>query len=178
MKKMISCLMMLVSLAAVAQNTKKVFFYVQGGYKSSGYIKAHDHNEIISETEKDHHKCIILNVGMLVTLSEKWRTGLAFTYDHFGTKHRSVEYSNISYMVRVDRIWGETKNYLLYSGLSLGLRKIREFEEEIEVERRLGAGYQVYLAGGELKINKFMIDVNAGYGVSGVFNAGVKYQFY
>ena len=169
--------MMLLSVVATAQKTKKVFFYVQGGYMSSGYIKAHDHKEIISEMEKDHHKCIILNAGIQATISERWRAGLAFTYDHFGTKHRSVEYSNISYMIRGDRIWKETKNYLLYSGFSLGLRKIREFEEEIEVDRRLTPGYQVYLAGAELKINKFMIDINAGYGVSGILNAGIKYRF-
>ena len=154
------------------------FFYIHGGYRSSGYIKESWQKEIVSETETHRHKCIILNAGFLVRIAEKWRTGLAFTYDHFGAKHRSVEYSNLSYMLRCDRIWKETKNFFFYSGLSLGARKIRRFEEETEMESRVTPAYQVYLMGADLKIGRLLIDVNAGYGVSGILNAGLKYRFH
>jgi len=135
MKKIIIAILILLALSVPAQQRPgKYFFYVQGGYRSSGYIKEAGQKEIVSESETHHHRCIIFNAGFLVRISEKWRTGLAFTYDHFGTKHRSVEYSNLSYMLRCDRIWKETKKILFYSGLSLGVRKIRKFEEEKEVE--------------------------------------------
>ena len=113
----------------------------------------------------------------MVRVSEKWRTGFAFTYDHFGTKHRSVEYSNLSYMLRFDRIWKESKTFLFYSGLSVGARKIRRFDEEIETERHVAPAYQVYLMGADLKIGHLMIDANVGYGVSGLLNLGLKYHF-
>jgi hypothetical protein len=178
MKKLIIAFIILLPMSVPAQQQPgKYFFYVQGGFMSSGYIKEAGQKEIISKTETHHHRCIIFNAGFLVRVSEKWRTGPAFTYDHFGTKHRSVEYSNISYMMRCDRIWKETKKFLFYSGLSLGVRKIRKFEEEKEVTRRTNLAYQVYLAGVDFKINRFMIDVNAGYGVSGILNAGLKYRF-
>lgn len=144
---------------------------------SSGYINESGQKEIVSAKETQHHKCIIFNAGFLVKISEKYRIGPAFTYDHFGTKHRSVEYSNLSYMMRCDRIWKETKNISFYSGLSLGVRIIRKFEEEIEVESHIKPAYQVYLAGIDLKIKRLLIDVNTGYGVSGILNAGLKYRF-
>ncbi len=178
MKKIILALMILLPLSLTAQQSRgKYFFYIQGGYKSSGYIKESRQKEIVSETETHHHRCIIFSAGFLLRLSEKWRIGPAFTYDHFGTKHRSVEYSNLSYMIRSDRIWKETKKYSFYSGLSLGVRKIRRFEEETEMEKRVVLAYQVYLLGAEYKIGRFQIDINAGYGVSGILNAGIKYRF-
>ena len=170
--------MILLPLSVSAQRRPgKYFFYVQGGYMSSGYIKESGQNDIISKTETQHHKCIILNAGFLVRVAEKWRVGPAFTYDHFGTKHRSVEYSNLNYMMRCDRIWKETKNFFFYSGLSFGVRKIRRFEYETETESHVIPAYQVYLLGADLKIGRLLIDVNAGYGVSGILNAGLKYQF-
>jgi hypothetical protein len=168
----------LLSLSASAQHhSGKFFFYIQGGYKSSGYINESGHKEIVSAKETQHHKCIIFNAGFLVRVSDKWRTGPAFTYDHFGTKHRSVEFSNLSYMLRCDRIWKENKSFLIYSGLSLGTKKIRKFEEEKEVIRRTNLAYQVYLAGVEIKMGHLMIDANAGYGVSGILNLGLTYRF-
>lgn len=178
MKKIFIALVILLPLSVPAQQQPgKYFFYVQGGYRSSGYIKEAGQKEIVSKTETHHHKCIIFNAGFLVRVSEKWRTGPAFTYDHFGTKHRSVEYSNLSYMIRCDRIWKENKNFLFYSGLSLGVSKIRKFEEEKEVECHIKPAYQIYLAGVDIKINRLMIDINTGYGVSGILNAGLKYRF-
>lgn len=178
MKTMILVFAVLLSLAVPAQQRQgRYSFYIQGGYKSSGYIRESGQKEIVSETETNHHKCIIFNAGFLVNLSEKWRIGPAFTYDHFGTKHRSVEFSNLSYMLRCDRIWKEAKHYSFYSGLSLGVRKIRRFEDEIEMERQVLPAYQVYLLGAEYKIGRFHIDINAGYGVSGILNAGIKYRF-
>lgn len=178
MKKIIIALVILLPVSLPAQQQAgKFFFYVQGGYMSSGYVKESVQKVIVSAKETQHHKCIILNAGFLVRISENWRVGPAFTYDHFGTKHRSVEVSNLSYMLRCDRIWKETKNYLFYSGFSLGARKIRRFEDETEVGRRAKPAYQIYLAGADFKINRFLIDVNAGYGVSGILNVGVKYRF-
>ena len=178
MKKLILAFVILLPLAVPAQQRQgKYFIYIQGGYKSSGYIKESGQKEIVSETETHHHRCIIFNAGFLVKLSDKWRIGPAFTYDHFGTKHRSVEYSNLSYMIRCDRIWKEAKHYSFYSGLSLGVRKVRKFEDETEMERRVIPAYQVYLLGAEYKTGRFQIDINAGYGVSGILSAGIKYRF-
>ena len=157
MKKLILAFVILLPLSVLAQQRPgKYLFYIQGGYMSSGYIKESGQKEIVSE---------------------KWRIGPAFTYDHFGTKHRSVEYSNLSYMMRCDRIWKTTKKYSFYSGLSLGARKIRRFEDEIETESHVSMAYQVYLLGADLKIDRFLINVNAGYGVSGILNVGLKYRF-
>jgi opacity protein-like surface antigen len=166
-------------MTAPAQSlTKKYCFYIQGGYMSSLYVKKAGQGEIISETEARHHKCIILNAGIQVNLSKKWKIGLAFTYDHFGTKHRSVEFSTLSYLLRCDRTWKETKKYTLYSGLSLGVRKSRRFENEVEIERKVNPGYQIYLMGANYKItDRLFFDVNAGWGVSGTLNAGLKYRF-
>ncbi|MGH2553498.1 MAG: hypothetical protein ACRDEB_07265, partial [Chitinophagaceae bacterium] len=132
MKKNIFLLAIFFPVALLAQTSKKISFYVQGGYMSSGFIKESALKDFVSAKETSHHKCIILNAGFLVRVSEKWRIGPAFTYDHFGAKHRSVEFSNLSYMIRTDRIWKENRNFLLYSGLSLGIKKVRRFDDEIE----------------------------------------------
>ena len=179
MKKIIIALVILIPMAVAAQHQLGKFsFYAQGGYMSAGYIKESALRELVSEKETQHHKCIILNAGLLIRISEKWRMGPAFTYDHFGTKHRSVEYSNLNYMLRGDRIWKETRSYAFYSGLSLGLRKVRRFEDEVETAKYEKLAYQIYLAGFELKVNRLAIDVNAGYGVSGILNLGLKYNFH
>lgn len=169
--------LLLASTLSFCQQHKKYVLYVQGGYKSSGYIQESAHNEIASAKETAHHKCIVLNAGFLVNIAAKWRIGPAFTYDHFGTKHRSVEFSNLSYMLRCDRTWKSAKTYSLYSGVSLGIRKVRHFDEEVETGRYTTLGYQVCLIGAELKMGPFAIDANAGYGVSGILNFGLKYRF-
>ena len=157
--------------------SEKISIYIQGGYMSSGYINESVQKKLFSAKEIQDHKCIILNAGFLMKVSEKWRIGPVFTYDHFGSKHRTVEYSNLSYMLRSDRIWKENKNFLLYSGLAFGIRKTKKFEEEVETNRWIKSAYQIYLGGLELKINRFAININAGYGVSGILNAGLKYHF-
>jgi hypothetical protein len=177
MKKILFCLMILASTVLAAQKKGKVFFYVQGGYMSAGYMKALKEKVPAAVEEHDHHKCIVLNSGILITLTDRWRAGPVFTYDHYGTKHRSVEYSNLSYMARCERIFLETKNYSIYSGLALGIRKTRKFINEVEVEKKVSAGYQFYLAGIDLKMKNWMLDVNAGCGVSGILSAGIKYRF-
>ncbi|HMK26941.1 MAG TPA: hypothetical protein VK483_13000 [Chitinophagaceae bacterium] len=178
MKKLVLVFVILLPVLLLAQQRPgKYLFYIQGGYMSSGYIKESRQKEIVSEKETQHHKCIIFSAGFMINLSEKWRIGPAFTYDHFGTKHRSVEYSNLSYMLRCDKIWKATKKYSFYSGLSLGARKIRRFEDETETESHVSMAYQVYLLGADLKIDRFLIDVNVGYGVAGILNVGLKYRF-
>ena len=80
-------------------------------------------------------------------------------------------------MLRCDRIWKETKTYLFYSGLTFGVKKIRQFEDEIEIASRVSPAFQCYLIGAEFKLNRFSIDANAGWGVAGILGAGVKYRF-
>ena len=141
-------------------------------------MKAANQKQIVSETETKHHKCIIFNTGIQWDISEQWRIGASFTYDHFGTKYRSLEYSNISYLLRCDKVWKKTKIYTLYSGISAGIRKVREFENEVEIKRKLAIGYQIFAAGLNYKlISKFFIDINTGWGVSGILNIGVAYHF-
>lgn len=179
MKSLIILYACLLPLAIAAQqNQKKVSFYTQGGYRSSNYIKEAGKYHLRSATESHHHKCIILNAGLQYRFAAKWVAGLSFTYDHFGTKHRSVELSNISYLIRCDRIWKEERRYLLYSGLMLGITKIRRFEDEKETERQTGPGYQVCIIGAEYKIVKWLsIDVNAGWGATGLLSAGARFKF-
>lgn len=178
MKKIIIALAFLLPFTLTAQqHSGKISFFYQAGYLSAGYINKSGQNEIATMKEAQPHKCIIFNVGFLMRLSEKWRMGPAFTYDHFGTKQRTGEHSNLSYMVRSDRIWKETKTYLFYSGLSLGVRKIRRFEDKTEIESSLIPAFQVYLMGVEFKVARFSFDVNAGWGVAGILDAGVKYRF-
>jgi hypothetical protein len=173
------CACLLHIAISAQQPKKKISFYVQGGYMSSLYVKEANQHRLISEKETRHHKCIILNTGFQFYISEKWRIGPAFTYDHFGTKHRSVEYSNLSYMIRCDRIWKETKKYSLYSGLMTGVRKTRRFEEETEVEHRVTPCYQIYLIGAESKVtNRIFFDVNAGWGVSDWYENGSPFDFF
>ena len=92
--------------------------------------------------------------------------------------NRSVEYSNLSYLLRCDRIWKKTKNYSLYSGLAAGTRKVRKFEEEKETERKIVLGYQIYLAGISYKVlNRFSLDATTGWGVTGILSIGATYRF-
>jgi hypothetical protein len=178
MKKLIIAISFLLPITLSAQQQSgKISFFYQAGYMSSGFITKSGQNKIATTTETQPHKCIIFNVGFLMRLSEKWRIGPAFTYDHFGTKQRSGEYSNLSFMVRSDRIWKETKTYLFYSGLSSGVKKIRQFEDEIEIASHVTPAFQFYLIGAEFKVNRFSFDANAGWGVAGILCAGVKYRF-
>lgn len=167
------------SLSAFCQPAGgRISFYAQGGYMSSGYIKEWGQKELTSSTETHRHKCIILNAGLQVRVAANWRAGFSFTYDHFGTKHRSVEYSNLSYMLRGDRIWRESKRLLLYSGLAAGIKKTRKFEEDAETGKKVKEAIQVYAIGAEIRITRwFSLDVNAGYGVSGILNAGGRFRF-
>jgi hypothetical protein len=121
MKKIIFAFVYLLPIVVTAQQRSgKYFVYAQGGYLSSLYVHEAMQKTIVSEAETRNHKCIILNAGLQLLISKIWRVGLAFTYDHFGTKYRSVEYSALSYLFRCDRIWRETKKSILYSGLPLG----------------------------------------------------------
>ena len=133
MKKLIIAISFLSPITLLAQQQSgRISFFYQPGYMSSGFITKTRQNEIATAKETQPHKCIIFNVGFLMRLSETWRIGPAFTYDHIGTKLRSGEYSSLSFMLRCDRIWKETKTYLFYSGLSFGVKKIRQFEDEIK----------------------------------------------
>lgn len=171
-----ACLLPLV-IAAQADG-RKYSFYAQAGYMSSSYIKESSANHLTSATETHQHLCIIFNTGVQISLSRQWRAGAGFTYDHFGTKHRSVEYSNISYMLRCDRIWKEKAKYLLYSGIAAGVRKTRRFEEEKEASRTTGPSYQVYVIGAEYKIaGNVYVDFNAGWGATGILSAGARLRF-
>lgn len=179
MKPIIICYACLLSLAISAQQAEKKYsFYFQGGYKSSLFIKEHGGHRLRSGTESHQHKCIIFNTGIQFFLRGNLRIGTSFTYDHFGTKHRSVEHSNLSYMLRCDWIWKEKNSYLLYSGLAGGLRRTRRFENEKETERMTAAAYHIYVIGAEYKIIKnLFIDANAGWGISGIVSAGAKFRF-
>jgi hypothetical protein len=177
MKKIFVFFACLQTILLTAQ-TGKISFYTQGGYLSSGYLKEWGCKEIASSTETHWHKCIVLNAGFQVRMNKVWRIGPSFTYDHFGTKHRSVEYSNLSYMLRADRIWYEGKRFSFYSGLALGIKKVRKFEEERETGKRTATTFQVYVAGAELRLTKwFYLNLNAGYGVSGILSAGGSFRF-
>jgi hypothetical protein len=169
----------LLALTSPAQLTgKKHSFYVQGGYRSSLFIKEAQKHGLNSETESSHHKCIVMNAGFHFYLRDSWRIGAAFTYDHFGTKHRSVEFSNLSYMLRCDKVWWKKNKYSLYSGLATGLTKTRMFENEREILRELRLGYHIYPLGVEYEILKnLFIDANAGWGVSGIASAGARFHF-
>lgn len=178
MKKLILFFFVFLPVFITAQQPSgKYFIYVQGGYVSSWYVKEAMQKSIVTETDPHNHKCIILNAGFQMMFSKKWRIGPSFTYDHFGTKHRDVEFHSFSYLLRVDRVWKETKQMTVYSGLSLGVNSIRRIEEDIKKDYQVNPGWHVYLLGADIKIYKFLIDVNAGYGVSGVFNIGAKYRF-
>ena len=160
------------------QNEKKYSFYLQGGYKSSLFIKEAAMHTLSSATESNSHKCIVLNTGVQFYLTATCRIGASLTYDHFGTKHRSVEQSNLSYFVRCDRIWKQKRKYAWYSGLMLGVTRIRRFEKETEIFRHSAAGYHIYLVGAEYKlVNNLFIDANAGWGMSGILSLGAKFRF-
>ncbi len=179
MKKIIFVYALLLPIIIKAQQqSKHISLYIHGGYKSAAYLKENSHEHLISETETRHHKCIIFSAGLQWDISEKWRIGPSFTYDHFGTKLRSVEYSNLSYLLRCDRIWKKTKNYSLYSGLAIGAKKVRKFEAEIETEKKKALGYQINLIGINYKfMNRFSLDANMGWGASGILNIGASYRF-
>lgn len=172
----ISCML---SMELIAQKmSNKYSLYINSGYLSSLFIKESLQEQIVSKVETQHHKCIIFNVGLQMRLLKKWTIGPEFTYDHFGTKHRTVEYSNLSYMLRCVRTWKEAPKYSLYSGLSFGVRKIRRFEDETEMERKTIPAYQVDVIGVNYKlIDKLFIDINAGWGVSGIVSIGGRYFF-
>jgi len=178
MKRLVFCSFVLLPIFLSAQiSSGKYFIYVQGGYVSSWYVKEAMQKSIVTETDPHTHKCIILNAGLQIKISKNWRIGPSFTYDHFGTKHRDVEFHSFSYLLRVDRIWKETKQMTLYSGLCSGINSIRRFEEKVKKDYSVNPCWHICLLGAEIKIYKFLLDVNAGYGVSGVLNMGIKYRF-
>jgi hypothetical protein len=178
MKKLILFCFVFSPLLITAQRSSgKYFIYVQGGYLSSGYVKEALQKSIATETDLDNHKCIILNAGFQIKISKDWRIGPSFTYDHFGTKHRDVEFHSFSYLLRTDRVWKETKQATFYSGICLGINSIRRIKEEIKKDYSVNPCWHIYLIGADIKIYKLLLDVNAGYGVSGVLNVGAKYPF-
>jgi len=158
------------------QPSGKYFIYVQGGYLSSGYVKKAMQKSIVTETDPHNHKCIILNAGFQMMIAKNWRIGPSFTYDHFGTKYRDVEFHSFSYLFRTDRIWKETKQVTFYSGICLGVNTIQQIENEIKKDHSVNPDWHIYLLGTDIKVHRFLIDVNTGYGVSGVLNVGVKYR--
>jgi hypothetical protein len=163
--------------AASQQLQKKYFVYVGGGHISSLYVNRAVLKTIVSETDSRSHACPILNAGIQRMVSKDWRVGLSFSYDHFGLKDRSIEYSSLGYMLRCDRIWKETKKSILYSGLSAGIRTLKRFDNEVLKEHHVSPGYHLYLIGADFKIEKFLLDINIGVGTSGVLNYGLKYRF-
>jgi hypothetical protein len=173
MKKLFILLFVFLPVAILAQVTGKYSFYVQGGYLSSGYVHEAFQNSIVSKKESHNHKCIILNAGFQMEVAEKWRLGPSFTYDHFGTKRRSVEYSTLSYLLRADRVWKETKTYWLYSGFALGIKSQKHFENETLVDHKLNPACHIYVTGFRLQVDHFSLDANLGWGVCGLFNLGV-----
>ena len=179
MKKILLTTVFVLPLLLQAQkNSKKMSVYIQGGYSGSNFLNAKAQNLLSSKMESHDHKCIIFNAGIQWNISDKWRIGPALTYDHFGTKHRSLEYSNVSYMLRADRIWKHSDNFSIYSGTAAGITKVRKFEDEIEKFRKTKIGYQIYVVGINYKVFKnFKLEANAGYGVSGLFNAGARFNF-
>ncbi len=179
MKKYVSILLLLLPVVVMAQSAKKFSFYIHAGHRSAPYIKEAGHAQgIHSETETHDHKCIVFNTGIQYQLSDKWRTGISFTYDHFGTKHRSLELSNISYMGRLDRLWKNTDRMTLYSGAGVGIRKVREFDNEVETDRKTVLAYQVNAIGINYRLfNRFYADLNAGWGVTGILSGGISYRF-
>ena len=178
MKNLICVFLYLLPLSAPSQQlSEKYSIYIQGGFISSLYVKEAMFKHIVSETHSHHHACPILSAGFQWNISNKWRVGPTFSYDHFGLKDRSVEYNVLSYLLRCDRIWKETKKINFYSGLSLGVRTLKQFENENLIEHNLMPGYHIYLIGTEFNIKQFAFDLNVGIGTSGIVNLGGKYRF-
>jgi len=179
MKKHLFTFFLFLPVCLIAQRSfHHVSFYVQGGYRSASYIKQASQKHISSSSETSHHRCIVLNTGLQLDLGKVWRAGFSFTYDHFGTKHRSVEFSNLSYMLRTDYTWMKWKTTSLYSGIAAGLKKTRVFESEMEVSRNLSLTGQVYALGFRYEpFHGFFLEANAGWGVSGIFNLGAGFRF-
>ena len=179
MKKLLLITVYLIPHLLQAQtNSKKMSVYYQAGHSSSNYLSAKAQDHLFSATESHDHKCIVFNIGMQYKISKDWRLGTAFTYDHIGTKHRSLEYSNVSYMLRADRIWKGAGKFSYYSGLAGGITKVRMFESEKETMRTTKFGYQIYLIGINYEVfRNFQLDANIGYGVTGLFNAGARFNF-
>jgi hypothetical protein len=175
---MILCVF-LVSLTSTAQlKNKKYSFYLQGGYRSSLYIHEASKHRLHTIKESHQHKCIVLNTGLQFYWKPRWRIGTSFTYDHFGTQHRSLEFSNLSYLLRCDRIWTRRKEYDLYSGVMTGITVTRRFDDEVETGRDTKPGYHIYLMGIEYKLMKNVsLDANVGWGVAGLFNMGAQFKF-
>jgi opacity protein-like surface antigen len=165
-------------LQAQRISSKRLSLYIHGGYLSSNFLHKADHHELVSESETDDHKCITFNAGLQWKISDKWRTGLAFTYDHFGTKHRSLEYSNVSFLLRCDRVWMSKNKFLLYSGAAAGVTKVRKFEYETETDRHHKFAYQINAAGLSYEpFKNFQLEANIGWGVSGLLTAGGRFSF-
>ena len=177
MKKSILLLWGFLPMISIAQERNKFSFYVQGGYLSSNYMREAMQKGISSKTESRDHTCVILNAGFQVRVSKAWRIGPAFAYDHFGTKHRSVKFSVFNYLLKADRIWKETSQFNLYSGLALGVTTSRQVSDNIVIGRKVNMAYQIQLAGASIKLDHFELDVNFGWGVSGLAAAGIRYNF-
>jgi opacity protein-like surface antigen len=179
MKKILIALVLVLPVFSGAQmSSKKISLSIQGGYSSSRYLEKNSHKQLVSETETRHHKCIVFNTQLEWSVSSKWGVGTSFTYDHFGTKQRSIEYSNVSYMISCRRVWTTTNTLSVYSDLEAGITKIRKFEEEIETQRKTDFAFQINAAGVSYKIvGGLQIYGNIGWGVTGLFSAGARFNF-
>jgi|GEM_PF-2870689 len=167
----------LLPLISNGQDMPKYSFHVEGGYLSNDYVKEALRKGINSKDENRNHKCIILDVGMQIRISKDWRIGPSFTYDHFGTKHRSVEFSILSFLLKADRIWKETRTFTFHSGIALGIKSKKKFVNNILISRSTRLGCQFDLAGIGLKLGQFNLYNNIGWGTSGFFSTGIRYSF-
>lgn len=179
MRKSTTILILLLPLLSIAQNKQdNNFIYVSGGSMSSSYLDNAVYHGIHSHTDDHKHNCIILNVGYQYRLGKKWRIGPSFTYDHFGVEDRSIEYHAYYYSVRADRIWKETDKAIWYSGISLGARTLKKLDDDHLANSSTKPSYHLHAAGASIKIfNHFLLDLNVGYGVSGIINVGLVNRF-
>jgi hypothetical protein len=177
MKSLVALILLITSNSYAQPPAKEISFYLHGGFYSENFMRLAVFRKMMSESNTHAHVCPVLNTGFQITLPGKWRVGPAFSYDHFGLHDRAIEYSILGYSIKGDKTWYETQRLGFYSGISLGVRTMKHFQNNILVGKNVKPCYQICLAGAEFKIWDFSFDVNLGYGNAGILNGGMRYRF-
>ena len=175
MRVILPIIFLLNSFFGFSQEKKiKYSFYAGGGLFSARYLDTYA-THLEPESSRGH-LCPVLNTGIQIEKG-KWRVGSGFSYDHFGPKDRSAEYSTLSYYLAADRSWIESRDTKIYSGFSLGVSVFKKLEKQTVIEKKVEHCFDVVVFGTEFCLGNISVDVGLGYGVAGLVKGALRYSF-
>ena len=133
----------------------------------------------VEETPKDN-VLPAFTLGYQYKLSKRFKIGAEIVYDKFQLYNKENSYRYISFMGRCSYMLRESKRFIVYTGVSVGITNEHSIETEqgIKIEKNnMIPGLHFYILEVNYKLKKIIITTNTGLGMSGVINLGIKYRF-